>query len=75
MDVIEKNVVTGKVTERNYTQKELDNIEAAKPSQAELDKRNLAELRRRAILAEEELMITSGASPEAIAYKAAKAQA
>ncbi len=74
MDVTEHNVTTKKVIKRNYTQKELDNIEASKPSQVELDKRNLAELRQVAVLAEEELMIMSGASPAAIAYKAAKVQ-
>ena len=71
--VIERNVITGKVTERPYTQKELDNIEASRPAQVELDRRNLAELRRKALLAEEEKMLMSGTTLEAIAYRVAKA--
>lgn len=67
--VIERNVQTGKVTERPYTQQELDNIEASQPTQEEVDKQNLAELRRKALLAEEELMLMSGTSPEAMAYQ------
>jgi hypothetical protein len=71
--VIEKNVITGKVTERPYTQKELDNIEASKPARAELDKRNLSRFRQKALLAEQEKMLMSGTTPEALAYRAAKA--
>jgi hypothetical protein len=72
MSVIEKNVITGKVTKRPYTQEELANIEASKPTQEELGKRNLAKLRREALMAEEELMLMSGTSVEAVAYQNAK---
>lgn len=72
MTVIEKNVITGKVATREYTQKELADIEASKPTQKELDVRNLAELRLKAQLAEEELILMAGATAEAVAYQDAK---
>lgn len=73
-EVIERNVMTGEVITRPYTQKELDNIEASKPTQIELDKQNLAELRQKALVAEKEKMLMSGTSLEAIAYQEAKGQ-
>lgn len=74
MLVREVNVQTGEKTSRPYTQKELDDIEAAKPTQKEVDDRELARLRLEALKAEEEKLLLSGTSSEAVAYQTAKTQ-
>ncbi len=73
MKVIEKNVITGVVTERSYTQKELDDI--AEANARELPQRQIREKRediatKREAAIEEILM--AGTSAKAVAYQNAK---
>ncbi len=70
MKVIERNVITGKVTERPYTQKELDNIAIMATESASKrkirDKEKDIETKREAAI---ESLLLSGTSPEAVAYQ------
>lgn len=70
MKVIEKNVITGKVTERNYTQKELDAIavnEAGRLDKKKItDKQSDIDTKRNAAVEE---ILLAGTSAKAIAYQ------
>lgn len=73
MKVIARNVQTGEVTERDYTQKELDAvavmaIESANKKKVR-DKENDIETKREAAIEE---LLMSGTTPEAVAYQDAK---
>jgi len=70
MDVKSINVQTGKVTERDYTQKELDAI--SQPTQGQIDAKVLRRKRQLAAYAEEEKMLMAGTTAEAKAYQSAK---
>jgi len=70
MKVIEINVITGEVTERAYTQKEIDAVAVMDvESKANKKRQGVAQKRKEAI---EELLMTS-IDTKAVAYQNAKA--
>ena len=74
MEVIERNVITGKVTKRLYNQKELDAVAVAtvesKNRKSVREKKQDIETKRESAI---EKILMSGTTSEAIAYQDAKA--
>ncbi len=68
MKIIEKNVITGKVTERNYTQKELNAIDAM--NIADIDRRKQKDVSKKREEAIEDMLMTAD-SIKAKAYQQA----